>query len=265
MLPGVTAPRLVGVVLALTLGGVVVGRSPVGPFALDRGDVLYGHGDAQAALRHWGRVGRWHPVGSVRIAADLRAAEVAETALGDGEAARRLLRRVVEHERPDPAVLAQAWARLAALMAADGGRVQDAVDAWRTALRVDPEAAQVGAWRRAVATTLSEAGHLQEALLAWDAVLDAEPAEASHVYLAQGALLLAADDVVGALEAYESAEAAREPAVRQAAALGSASAHARLGELDLALEALERAGLPEPVAASRAQALRARMQEQDAP
>lgn len=263
LLPGWTRTRvLLGAILGALVGALLV-FSPVGPWAMAQGEVRFAQGDAAGAMHHWDRVGRWHPLGSVRVQADLRAASVASTVLGDRAAARRYLQRVVRDERPASRVLARAWGRLGTLWAEEVGHPTEALDAWRMALSMAPDAEAASAWRVGIAETLAETGDLQGALLAWDQVIDADRALADRARLHQGALLLAVDDVVGALEAYDLAATSLDPAVRQAARLGAASTRARLGEIDDALADLAAAGLPEAVAAARAEALRGRLEDSD--
>lgn len=261
LLPGWTLRAAAGVAVGALLGIAAVQWAPVSPVALAQADLRYGGGDAEGAVAAYRAIARWHPLRSVRIAAGLRAADVSHTVLGAHDAARADLARLLDVEQVDGPPAAAAWARIGTLAHLAEGPIDEAIAAWRTALSLAPDAPDAAAWQMATARALGEAGRLQAALLAWDRVIDRHPAHADRAHLAQAALLLAADDVMGALEAYRAAAGSRDPTVRQVARLGAAATRARLGEVEGALADLRAAGLPDDVASARAEALQPRAAE----
>jgi tetratricopeptide (TPR) repeat protein len=255
--PGVrkVAWALVGVLAVAALW-----FSPLSPVALERGDVLVGSGEARAAVRHYERVGRWHPLASVRVAADLRAATIAAIDLHDARTAREHLRRVAGAVGVDPVVKAAALEQLGQLAwnrLDDPGEAADALQLAHDLAPVGPDAD-----RRLVlaARARTESGDVKAALKAWDRVARQSPSQRALARVSAASLLLGQGDPGSALSSFEEAVAiATDPDVAQIARLGAATCKERLGDEEGALDDLAAADLPGQVGVERQRRLENRV------
>jgi tetratricopeptide (TPR) repeat protein len=235
--------------------------SPVSPIALERADALAAT-DPREAVRHYERVGRWHPLAAVRVTADLRAATLAAVDLHDASTAREHLRRVAEARGVPPADKAAALERLAQLAWGPLDSPGDAADALQLAVELDPDGPD--AERRLVlaARARTESGDVGAALKAWDRVARRSAAYKPLARVSAGSLLLGDGDPGSAISAFEEALALTDdPDVVQVALLGAATCKERLGDAQGALDDLTQADLPGRVGLERQRRLEDRAAE----
>lgn len=236
--------------------------APFSPMAMERAHTLYGMGDVSEAAHHLSRVGRWHPLASVRVAANLEAATIATADLKDPETARLHLRRVLGNGAADLRTQTHAWTRLGDLERHAFDAPEAAAVAYETAWRLDPNAPEADERLVAAARARAEAGDVEAAITAWSRVAKHLPGEQARALVNQGSLHLAAGDEFGALEAYEAAiEVADDDTVRQVARLGAAACKERMGRIDDALSDIADADLPDDVAAERLRRLEERAEQ----
>lgn len=246
--------------LALTLP--VLWMAPISPLAMERGNVLYGLGHIDDAITHFDRVGRMHPLGSMRVAANERAATVAMVDLVDSIAARAYLTRVIESSASTPETKANAWERLADLAWTSMNDPEEAAAAYQMAYELDMMGPHAARRLMASARARTESGATQRALEAWERVAKRLPKERPHARIAQASLLLSGGDTISALEHYEEALATgSDPTVLQVARLGMATCKERMGQIDEAIADIDAADLPSDVATERQRRLSERTED----
>lgn len=236
LLPGASGrrARLAGVLFVGALG--LGAASPLGPFALDRADVLRARGEHEAAYAQLERVARWHPSSSVRAAAHERAARVAQLRLQSPDAARAHLEALVGLQDGDRAAQAATWHALADLLERDLGDLDDAAAAWRMAYDLDPLAEAAAERLARAARSLESAGRPDDALAAWERLARRVPGEAARAQLSLAALSLAEGDVRRAYDAYrEAARRTDDPDLLRVARMGTSACAERLGEPEAAV------------------------------
>lgn len=228
--------------------------SPMSPVALGRADARLASGDADGAIAAYDAVSRWNPVPSIRRDAALRGGMVALVEQGrPADARRRFLAVVADGSGPQVAFAREQLGHL------DRERDPGAAGAsFFAAWEADPRAPEAADRLKRAAEAWRDSGDRKAAFSAWDRLARLDPDRRAAAWLAEADWLLADGGTEQALVLYEKAAGVGDVAEVQAAHLGAATCHERLGDLDEALTALDEADLPDGIGDARAANLRAR-------
>lgn len=246
-----------GIVSAIAL--LVLWGHPASPIAMWRGDVAVGNGWPRSAVAAYDAVGRGHPSQAVRVEALRRSALVWAVELGRPDEARAryeqvLPLQVANEDRAD------VLDHLGQLLI-DEGRYGSAAQRLREAHDLDPTAVEAGERLMRSARAATNAGDYPVAERTWRRLAQQHPVFAAQAHLERAHLRLRRGDPVGALELYEQAtDTAFDPDVAATARLGIATCLGRIGDVEGALQELERTDLPRRIRDQRASSIRARQQ-----
>lgn len=244
--------------LGLTFAGfaVLLWMSPASPAALGRADALLGRGEVKAAADTYDAIAVDSPYPDARQEALYRGALVYALDLGDTDAARKRLHRLVE--LGEPAHAADAWEQIGQLCL-DESHPRAAGRAFQNAWEIAPKAPRAAERLEWAARARADAGDTATADQLWRDVADSYHDERGTALLSRAEIALGDGNAEAALSLYEEANrTVTEPRLRSVAHLGISACLERLGDLDGALAAIGTGDLPADVLASRRQSLRTR-------
>ena len=231
--------RLIGGValgVGLTLGLL---WSPGSPQALDRADAALAADDAHRALEIYAAAERFGWTPTIREYAMFRAALVEATALGDAQAASEHLAVFVEVARND-ALIAEAYALIGGVHAANGDDHRGAARAFEAAARRAPTDARVAQWYAAAASARERAHDPEGALRDLGHLVGLGGLFAVDGWTGIGRIRFELGDLAGAYDAYQNGLLETpDPRRARLVRLGMAHALQRLGEADAAVAELD--------------------------
>lgn len=251
-------PRAIAWGAVAAASAVFLWMSPQSPLALQRADVLLGHGRALEAARIYDGVAEASPWPALREASLARSAVTWEVELDAPREARLRWERLLWY-RPGRSETAELLARIGGLLVEEG-QFADAAVRLREAHDLAPQAREAGERLAAAATAADHAKDRRLADALWKRLGKTHPEQVARAELARGTLALHRGETESALGAFRRAEGGTfDPDLAAAAALGATVCLSRLGDVPGALSTLEEADLPPGVAGPRQQALRSRV------
>jgi len=256
VLPG-TVGRVLGWSAVMAVTGAFLWGSPVSPLAMWRADLLLGSGHPYQAALTYDAIASYNPMPGLRAEAMRRSALTWSVELALPREARRRLESLLR-EPMSPQDRAVVLERVGHLYLEED-RPLDAARRLREAHDIAPDAdgAEMRLMRSARAAAAG--GDSRDADQSLRRLGRIHPAWQAKADLARADLALGDGHPAVALGLYErAAEGTTDPDEASVARLGVATCLERLGQLDQALAALDAAGLPPEVRASRERSIQER-------